>query len=108
MPSLNQVIAKAKKHYGSYSSMKKDATTKVKLACLTIPKLPKKLRFNIEYVCKNKRMDKDNVASAKKFIFDGLVEANKMTNDGWEEIDGWTESFSVDKKNPRIIVTIFL
>ena len=54
----------------------------------------------------NRCRDKDNIAFAKKFIQDALVRNGVLKNDGWKEIDGFGDSFEVDKKNPRIEVEI--
>ena len=50
--------------------------------------------------------DKDNIAFAKKFIQDSLVHAGVLANDGWNQIEGFTDDFAVDPKNPRVEVTI--
>lgn len=56
---------------------------------------------------KNKRRDKDNILSAAmKFIQDSLVKCCVLKNDGWSEIENFTHTFSVDKNNPRIEVTL--
>ena len=55
----------------------------------------------------NKRKDKDNIAFAKKFILDGMIQAKLIQNDGWKEISGFTDEFHVDKNNPRVEVTIY-
>lgn len=62
--------------------------------------------IEIRWIEKNKKRDKDNIAFAKKFILDGLVKAGIIANDGWKEISGWSESFAVDKLNPRIEITV--
>lgn len=54
----------------------------------------------------NKRRDKDNIASAKKFILDALVKASILPDDGWKYIIGFSDSFDLDKQNPRIEVEI--
>jgi Holliday junction resolvase RusA-like endonuclease len=105
LTSLNEIIAAAKVHYGKYSSMKKEETNAVawpakKLSCYSAVKL------EITWYCKNRRKDPDNIAAAVKFIFDGLVKAGKLENDGWEENKGWTNIFKVDKKNPRVEIVI--
>ena len=46
----------------------------------------------------NRRRDKDNVAFAKKFIQDSLVHAGVLVNDGWNQIEGFTDDFAVDPK----------
>lgn len=60
--------------------------------------------FDIRYLEKNRRRDPDNFAAAKKFIFDGLVKARVIRDDGWDEIAGWTERWSVDKSNPGVLI----
>lgn len=55
----------------------------------------------------DKRRDKDNISSfGRKVIQDALVEAKVLRNDGWKEIEGFSDRFQVDKKNPRIEVVI--
>jgi len=54
----------------------------------------------------NKKRDKDNIAFARKFIQDALVSAGILENDGWAQIEGFSDSFEVDKANPRVEVEI--
>ena len=54
----------------------------------------------------NKRRDKDNIASAKKFILDALVKTGILPNDNWKYIRGFSDYFDVDKENPRIEIEI--
>ena len=54
----------------------------------------------------NKKRDKDNVAFAKKFILDALVEHKVLQNDGWRNIDSFSDSFKVDTARPRVEVEI--
>ena len=49
---------------------------------------------------------KDNIAFAKKFIQDSLVKEKVIQNDGWKEIDSWSDEFSVDAQHPRVEVDI--
>ena len=35
-----------------------------------------------------------------KFIWDGLVQAGVIKNDGWNENGGWSNHFEVDSKKP--------
>ena len=56
---------------------------------------------------KNRRRDKDNVSSfGRKCIQDGLVQAGVLKNDGWAQIDSFSDAFVVDAKNPRVEVYI--
>jgi len=47
-----------------------------------------------------------NIAFAKKFIQDSLVQMGVLENDGWKHIEYFTDSFAVDPKNPRVEVVI--
>lgn len=52
--------------------------------------------FVFRWTVKDRRKDKDNIAFAKKFILDGLVEAGILPNDGWEYVGGWIDEFYID------------
>ena len=54
----------------------------------------------------NKKRDKDNIAFAKKFIQDALVKNGVLNNDGWREIDGFSDLFKVDPDNVGVIVDL--
>lgn len=55
----------------------------------------------------NKRRDKDNVSGyAHKVIQDSLVKAGVLDGDGWNYIEGYDDTFAVDKNDPRIEVDI--
>lgn len=50
--------------------------------------------------------DKDNVASARKYVHDGMVLHGLIKNDGWNDIEGIDDKFSIDKNNPGVWVTV--
>lgn len=53
----------------------------------------------------NRKRDKDNISSfGRKVIQDALVKAGYLPGDGWNHIEGFTDTFAVDK-NPKIEVT---
>jgi Holliday junction resolvase RusA-like endonuclease len=85
--------------------MKKLNTKKVQAVMRSVPP-QEKVYLKIDWYCKNKRKDTDNIAVGKKFILDGMVEAGVIKNDGWKEVLGFRDSFYVDKDNPRIEVFI--
>lgn len=66
-------------------------------------KLPADLEFT--WYVKDRRKDKDNIAFAKKYIFDGMVSAGLLDNDGWKQIGNWKEKFEVDKEFERVEIT---
>lgn len=106
LPTMNEIIAKSKQHYGAYSKMKKKYTELVKENAGHLPPIDKS-DFVITWYCENKRIDPDNLAVGSKMIFDGLVEIGVMENDGWGNVNSITHFFEVDKVNPRIEVEIF-
>lgn len=56
---------------------------------------------------KDRRRDMDNISSfGRKVIQDAIVKAGILPDDGWKYIKGFTDEFFVDKKYPRIEVTI--
>ena len=113
MPGFNEIIAAAqqgkrtqgKKAYQAYGSMKKYNTDLVTWVAKKVPK-KKRIHLDITWIAKDKRRDPDNIAAAVKFIWDGLVQAGVIKNDGWKENGGWSNQFKVDKDNPRIEVII--
>lgn len=69
-------------------------------------KLPIPSTLHFHWYRKNKKVDPDNIAFAKKYILDGIVAAEALPNDGWSEVLGFSDSFSVDKENPRVEIKI--
>lgn len=107
LPSLNEHDnANRGNRYGG-ASMKKKAT----YACEIYTKNAMNLGFTLEqqpadfifkWYAKDRRKDKDNLSFAKKYIFDGMVNAGLIENDGWKQIGNWEDIFLIDKENPRV------
>jgi hypothetical protein len=66
-------------------------------------KLIESATFRFTWIEKDKRRNKDNIAFAKKYIFDGLVNAGIIKNDGWSEVRGFTDEFQVGKEYGVIV-----
>lgn len=64
------------------------------------------VRIAYRWYSPDQRKDVDNVAFAKKFINDGLVQAGVLENDSRKFITGFSDEFFIDKKNPRVEVQI--
>lgn len=70
-------------------------------------KISPPLYIHYHYFEKDKYRDPGNIhAVAQKFIEDALQDAKAIPNDGWDQIIGFSAEFDVDKKNPRIEVTL--
>ena len=52
----------------------------------------------------NRRRDKDNVCSAKKFIMDALVKAGTIKGDGWKYVGNFTDTFAVGEEACVLVV----
>ncbi len=64
------------------------------------------VRATFTWVEKDMRRDKDNIASAKKFVFDALVKLGILGNDNWQWVEGFEDRFALNKANPRVIVEL--
>lgn len=111
LPGLNEYVDAERSHKGKYkaASMKKQAQNVIGYMVKT---QLRGVRFTRPVVIRylwiepSRRRDKDNIAFAKKFIQDSLVESGVLRNDGWAEIEHFTDDFDVDPKKPRVEVTI--
>lgn len=105
LPGLNDYTKANRGNKYSGNNLKKETQLFISFYLPKKPlNTPIKLIFN--WYEPNKRRDKDNIAFAKKFILDALVNAKCIPNDGWKEIDSFQDRFYVDKDNPRIEVEI--
>jgi len=107
LPNLNTYTKENRSNKYAGNNLKKDTE---KLISLYIPKYKpyeKPVTIEFHWVEPNKRRDLDNIAFAKKFILDALVKSGVLQGDGWRHVEGFTDKFSVDKKNPRVEVSIY-
>ena len=110
MPGINELIAYNRTNIYKGAALKKNNEH---IAMLCINKQIGNLHIynpvvlHYMFVEPNTKRDHDNVASfAMKVIQDALVRCGVLENDGWKNIHGFTCDFAVDKKKPRIEVTI--
>ena len=54
----------------------------------------------------NRRRDPDNIASAVKFVFDGLIKAGVLENDGWGQVLSISHRFAVDPQRVGVEVIV--
>lgn len=105
---LNTYINAERGNRFAAAKIKKEATEYVRLECLAqhIVKFTRSVYLTFYWYCKDKRKDKDNIEFAKKFIFDGMVQAGVLKNDGWDNIENYHHEWFIDKDNPRVAVEI--
>lgn len=110
LPGLNEIIDASRANYRLGNALKQQAQNAVMWHIkqqLRGVKFDRPITLHYTFYEPNRRRDKDNIASgAHKVIQDALVKLKVIQNDGWKQIDGFTDSFAVDKQNPRIEVTI--
>ena len=109
LSSLNKYIGdeRANKYKGASLKRKNEKSIAVAIRqCLKDVKIERPVEMHYLWVVPNKRTDRDNVAFAKKFVQDALVQCGVLEDDGWEHVVGFSDRFEVDKENPRIEVKI--
>lgn len=108
LTDLNKFINSQRANRFGGAALKKKNTQKCAVAFKPIAgkKLKLPINLKIDWYCKDKRKDKDNIRFGIKFIQDGMIEAGVLKNDGWGEISGYQDRFYVDKENPRIEIEI--
>ncbi len=67
-------------------------------------KVRRKVDISFTWVEPNSRRDHDNVAFAKKFILDALVEAGVLENDNPHVVGNFADYFLVNRSDPRVEV----
>lgn len=109
LPGLNEYISAERRHRQQAAALKRQAEQAVGWAIRTQLKgkrFERPVVMRYRWVEPNRKRDKDNVAFAKKFIQDALVQCGTLKNDGWKEIASFSDAFDVDAKHPRVEVEI--
>jgi Holliday junction resolvase RusA-like endonuclease len=107
LPDFNTMINDLKRHWKFYANAKRQWTGVTVAECLAQRLRPVTPPVVLDFVWyTNGRKDPDNVRVASKMIIDGLVKAEILPQDTQKIIKGFTDSFHVDKDDPRVEVTI--
>ena len=108
LTDLNTYVRVERGNKYAGAALKEKDTNRVYWECKSQKLKPINVPVKVDctWFCKNKKKDKDNISFAKKFILDGLMKAGVLSNDGWDQVVGFQDSFSVDAKNPRIEVEL--
>ncbi len=110
LPSLNESLGQANRRWGKTNAY---AQLKIKLErdlCYYIrqnhlvPVQEVWLRFLWREM--DKRRDPDNIISARKFLLDALVAEKILPGDGWSVIKGLSDSWTVNSREPGVLVTL--
>lgn len=109
LPGLNEYSNAERTNPKKAATMKRDAEHRIILAAkaqLRGIRFRSKVIMRYLWIEPNRRRDKDNIAFAKKFVQDALVKAGVLQNDGWDYVDGFSDKFAVDRKDPCVLVYI--
>ena len=109
LPGLNEYIEAERTHRQKGAALKRSAQRSVELALKRQIRGPLKepVMMHYTWVEKDRRRDKDNVSSfGRKVIQDALVHMRALNNDGWCNVEGFSDAFQTDKKRPRIEIEI--
>ncbi len=109
LPGMNEYTAQQRSNRYGGAMMKKYAQknveAEIRAAKLKRVERPAYIRYT--FYEPNRRRDKDNIAGfAHKIIQDALVSTRILKDDGWDYITGFSDEFHVDKKQPRVEVTL--
>lgn len=110
LPNLNDYIAAERTNRHKGAKMKAGSGNVVAVAirqCMMGVRIEKPVFMEYTWIEPSRRRDKDNISSfGRKVIQDALVNTGVLKGDGWKHVVGFSDSFEVDKKNPRIEVLI--
>ena len=109
LPGLNDYIRELDRDRHKGAELKKEYQRAVEAVIRRQIKRPlcEPVRMRYLWVEKDRRRDMDNIAAfGRKVIQDAMVRTRKLKNDGWANIRGFSDDFSVDKKRPRVEIII--
>ena len=109
LPGLNELIEAERRNRYLGAQLKKKCETVVMHAARQLGNVEfeEPVYMIYHWYEKDRRRDKDNVSGfGRKVIQDALVKAKILKNDGWKDIDGFSDKWYVDPKNPRVVVEI--
>lgn len=109
LPGLNEYISaeRANRYKGAKLKSRSERIISDEIAMqLKGVRIKNPVEMHYLWIERDMRRDRDNVAFAKKFVQDALVDAGVLVNDDCKHVVGFSDRFEVDKKNPRIEVLI--
>ena len=105
LPSLNDYINAERTNKFMGAKMKRNTQDGITWFITKLPRFDKPVKIHFHWIEKTSRRDLDNIAFAKKFILDALVETGKLPDDSQKYVKGFTDTFEKGKEN-EVIVTI--
>lgn len=109
LPGLNEYVSAERTNRYKAAAVKRQTEQRITCAIKAQARgthFHKPVVMHYRWYEPNRKRDKDNVAFAKKFVQDALVKSGVLENDGWKNIDHFTDEFFVDNQNPRVEIEI--
>ena len=97
LPSLNEYIDACRANKYTAAKMKRNAEYEISLFIRKLKRVESPVYITFTWREKDKRRDPDNVAFAKKFIFDALVTRKILPNDNARYVKGFRDAFEYGK-----------
>jgi hypothetical protein len=108
LPGLNEYTDACRTNTKAGARCKKAAEEQVLWGIVTAHPRPfcGPVLLTFRWYERDRRRDVDNVAFAKKFILDALVQRGILAGDGRKHVVGFVDLFDIDRRDPRVVVTI--
>lgn len=103
LPGLNEYVNACRKNKYAAAKLKRETESEIIWFIKRLPKFTKPVVVHFVWVEENKKRDPDNIAFAKKFVFDALVKAGKLKDDGQRWVKGFTDDFRHGNETKLII-----
>lgn len=102
---LNTYIRAERTNKFMAASIKKRETEAVFWLCKKqgLKQAKKRVSIDFYWYIKNERKDPDNIAFAKKYILDGMVDAGVLVKDSLKYIEGFKDHFITDHMDQVIV-----
>lgn len=104
LPSLNEYIAVCRRNRYQGAQFKREWDNKIGLCVSRLKRPENVVRIHFTWYEPNYRRDVDNVAFAKKFILDALVERGVLKDDSPKYVCGFTDEFAYGQA--KVVVRI--
>lgn len=109
LTTFNNYVRAERGHYRNGARIKKVETNRVAGECAAAD-IPPVRSYPVGVIFRwyrsDTRTDPDNIDQAKKYIFDGLVKAGVLRDDGWAEIAITAAEYYLDRHNPGVEIEI--
>jgi hypothetical protein len=103
LPGLNEYLAAYGRSRYIAGKLKREATDLVAWQVKGIVAIDRPAHYTFTWHVRNKRKDPDTIASAVKYIFDGLVIAGKLPDDTMQWVLSISHKFIIDS-NERVVI----